>query len=424
MHHDPGDPWRLVWNSEHCRAADSDCERRQLEDDIARSIAPRLVVRPGPAPQRAFQQYLDKDPAPIPAMEGCGHLKLIAGDEDSRHRALELLDDSDVLRRHAWTLTEHLEHALALAQDDDDTPPDSSWYRPSIAVHDQNSNRDDWTLLIDLARDSYLALAEADRASADTLLRRWASSSKPLLKRLALHALSENVKSDIHLARRLLVAGRKPGVWEVELRREVLRFFRLAGARLPRSLRVEVVHAIHAGPKTRPAKASANFDDFIRREKTLRLHKLMVSCARLDKASRALAEEAGPIDDDSAEERTEFLSWRGEPRWVAPEESASKRLLKGSLPDAVAALEAEEIDFDEFRGFRSGSTRQGRQSAAAGRQSRGMAFEVLARIPVVAGWHCATGGRACRDCGSTSFSSCPTPPSNCLPVSALPQEIL
>ena len=350
-HHDPDDPWRLVWNLKHSQAADSDCERRQLEDDVVRSIAPRLVVRPGPAPQRAFQQYFDKDPAPIPAMEACGHLKLIASDEDSRHRALELLDDSVVLRRHAWTLTEHLEHALALTQDDDDTPPNSSWYRPSIAAHDQNSSRDDWTLLVDLARDGYFALAETDRASADILLRRWGSSSKPLFKRLALHALAENAKSDIHLAKRLLVAGRKPGVWEVDLRREVLRFFRLAGARLPRSLRVEVVRAIHAGPKTRLVKASADFDALIQREKALRLHKLMVSGARLDKASRALAEEAGPIDDDSTEERTEFLSWHGKARWVAQEEFAPKRLLEGSLPDAVAALEAEEIGFDEFRGL-------------------------------------------------------------------------
>ena len=350
-HHDPDDPWRLVWNSKHSQAADSDCERRQLEDDVVRSIAPRLVVRPGPAPQRAFQQYMDKDPAPIPVMEACGHLKLIVGDEDSRHRALELLDDSIVLRRHAWTLTEHLELALELAQDDDDTPPNSSWYRPSITAHDQNPNRDDWTLLVDLARDGYFALAETDRASADILLRRWVSSSKPLFKRLAIHALAENARSDIHLARRPLVAGRKPGVWEVELRREVLRFFRLAGARLPRSLRVEVVRAIHAGSKTRPAKASADFNALIHREKALRLHKLMVSGARLDKASRALAEEAGPIDSDSAEDRTEFISWHGEARWVAQEEFAPKRLLEGSLPDAVAALEAGEIGFDEFRGF-------------------------------------------------------------------------
>jgi len=349
--HEPADPWRLLWHSSQSQMADSDCERRQLENDVVRSIAPRLVVRRGPAPQQAFQRYTDKDLAPIPAMEACGHLKLLAGDEDARHRAPDLLSESDVLRRHAWALTEHLEHALALAEDDDDTPPHPSWYRPSIAAHGQNSTHDDWTLLVDLARDSYFALAETDRASADSLLRRWVSSTRPLSKRLALHALAENARSDIHLARRLLVASRKPGVWEVELRREVLRFFRLAGARLPRRLRVEMMRAIHAGPKTRPAEASADFDALIHREKALRLHKLVVSGARLDKASRALAEEAGPIDGDLAEERTEFLSWRGEARWVALEEFAPKRLLGGSLPDAVAALEAEAIGFDAFRGF-------------------------------------------------------------------------
>ena len=82
---------------------------------------------------------------------------------------------------------------------------------------------------LSLVRDSYLELAGRDRARGDNLVRRWVLSGQPLFRRLALHALTENPKTDIHLAKKLLVSGRRPGVWDWELQREVLRFLRLAG---------------------------------------------------------------------------------------------------------------------------------------------------------------------------------------------------
>ena len=176
-------------------------------------------------------------------------------------------------------------------------------------------------------------------------------SGQALFKRLVLHALTENTKPDIRWAKRLLLGGRKPGVWELELRREVLRFFRLAGTRLPRSLRVEIVRAIHAGPRAKSRKALPNYAEIIRREASLRLHKLSVSGVRLDKKSRALAEELQADADGGDEERDEFLAWHGEARWVGDEEFAPKALLQGSVDDVVRALEAEEIGRDEFRGL-------------------------------------------------------------------------
>ena len=126
--------------------------------------------------------------------------------------------------RHAETLSGYLVQALALGEQDDGVYEESYLYRPSIAAHDQNQEQDNWTHLIDLVRDAYLALAAADRGRGDNLLYRWVLSKRSLFKRLALHALTENPKSDIQLARTLLLAGRRPGIWDVNLRREVLRF--------------------------------------------------------------------------------------------------------------------------------------------------------------------------------------------------------
>ena len=172
-----------------------------------------------------------------------------------------------------------------------------------------------------------------------------------LFKRLALHAITENEKADIKLARQLLIAGRKPGIWELELRRETLRFFRLAGSRLPRSLRAEIVRAIHSGPKAKPRRVNSNYAEIIRREKTLRLYKLTVSGARLDKKSRALAEDIAQDAEAAPEERDEFLSWHDQARRIGDEEFAPKDLVRASVADVVAALDGGEISQDELRGL-------------------------------------------------------------------------
>ena len=351
LDHEPRDPGGLLWTSDRYRTAGSQYERLRIEDEAIKSLAPRLVVRPGPASGLAFRQYLGGKIEAIRSIDACGHLKLVIGEEDSRHLVEKVLTDGAVLARHAETLTGYLEQALGLRMEDDEVYRKSILYRPSIAPHDQNLEREGWTYLIDLVRDGYFTLVAADRARGDNLLRRWVFSGKPLFERLALHALTENTKSDIRLARKLLVAGRKPGVWELELHREVLRFLRLAGARLPRSLRAEIVRAIHAGPKYKKGKSLPNYDKLIRREKALRLHKLVESGARLDKRSRTLAEEVKSGAAGGLDESNECLIWHGEARWIGQEELTPKTLVDGSPNDVVAAIVNSGINQDDFRGL-------------------------------------------------------------------------
>ena len=349
---EPRDPHGFLWSPEHYQAADSDTERRRIEDAAIATMAPRLVVVPGPASRLRFAQYFDGETGPISPIDACGHPRLAVGDEDSWFQLEGILERPEVLFRHAVTLTGHLELALRLAEEDGEVYPDSSLYRPSIAAHDQNRYHGNEGLgrLIDLVRDSYLELAGRDRARADNLVRRWVLSGRPLFRRLALHALTENSKSDIRLAEKLLVSGRRPGVWGWELQREVLRFLRLAGSRVPRGLRVEIVRAIHAGPKPKPRNPPPNYALWIRREQALRLHKLAVSGARLDKRSREFAAELEPGQDADGE-WGEFARRQVKPRWIGDEEFAPRDLLDGTAADVAAAIKDEGIDADQFRGL-------------------------------------------------------------------------
>ena len=345
------DPWRGLWAAKHYAAATSDAERRQIEEEVIQSITPRLIVRPGPRSGLVFRQYSERRPRLVSPIDTCGHLELAIGEEDVWHRVRELLQDPEVNSRHAETLTGQLELALSLSEEDDEVHPNSIWFRPSIAQHGQNADHDAWSLLIDLVRDSYFTAARAERRRAENLLLRWAVSRRPLFRRLALHALTENPKADIRLARNLLVGRRKPGLWDLEMHREVLRFFRLAGKRLPRSLRAEIVRAIHAGPKAR--KSLGPFGDLerLRLGKALLLHKLSVSGASLNRKSRALADDYAALREEIDEERDEFLVWHGEGRWIADDEFAPKDLVEGSVADIVAALEEKRVGQDGLRGL-------------------------------------------------------------------------
>ena len=347
--YEPVNPWSFQWTSKQFLAAGSEAERRQIEDGVIESIEPRLAALAGPSSSVKFQHYLENEQGSILPLDSCGHLRLVAGGMDIRDQVENILGTAAALSRHAEKLTGYLEQALVLGEEDEDVYPNSSLFRPSIAKHEQNLDHDDLTFLIDLARDSYFALAVADRARGDNLLQRWMLSGKPLFKRLALHAVTENTKSDINLSRKLLVSGRNPGVWEWELRREVLRFFRLAGSRLPRTLRVEIVRVIHAGPKGK-VRLSLR-PESIPREKALRLHKLSLSGARLDRKSRALAQEAETAADGDLSERDEFSQWQTEGGWIGDEEFAPKGLVKGSVGDVVSAVEEEKVGRDGYRGL-------------------------------------------------------------------------
>lgn len=335
----PVDHFGYLWIEDRYKAAGSQAERLRIEEELMRNLAPRLIARPGPPLSLALAHLGGRRASPR-ALDERAHLEVLAGDEDAHVQVGQMFQEAAVLSRHALTLTTHLEEALALLKASGDHERHSHSSRPSIAPHEQNPEweSDGWSHLIDLVRDSHLALARTDRARADHLLGHWALSTEPLFRRLALNALAEDPKSDVRLARQLLVAGRRPGLWELHLHREVLRFLRLAGSRLPRGLRAEVVRAVHKGP--RPGMRNLE-EQSIRREKALRLHKLAESGALVDKKSRALAAEVVEEIEANPLHSEEFLVWGGKGARVR-EEAPPPELREGSYRDVIAAMRDQD----------------------------------------------------------------------------------
>ena len=362
--HEPVDHQQFLWSKKHLQFVRTDAERQRLEDDAIASLAPRLVVVPGLTSHMAIARLWDGESGPIRPIDACGHPKLMVSSDDSLHNTQEVVSRPDVLSRQAETLTGYLEQALALAKEDEEIYADSSWYRPSIADHDQNRLTYEAALdpLIDLARDSYSELAAENRARADNLLRRWVLSDRPLFARLALHTLTEDRRSDIRLAKKLLVKGPRPGVWNCELRREVLRFLRHAGGRLPQSLRVDLVRAIHADPKPKPRPIPPNYPERVRRNRALRLSKLAESGARLDMRSRALAETVEPQEPGLDEDRNEFATWQEGARRISAEDLAPKDLRGGPATDIAAAIRDDNLSIDEFQGLAGAEPQKAREA--------------------------------------------------------------
>ena len=91
-------------------------------------------------------------------------------------------------------------------------------------------------------------------------------------------------------------------------------------------------------------------DETIQREKALRLYKLLQAGVKLDKKSKALAEEGKPAEV-VPEDRDEFLAWSSGVHAVNPREFAPPNLLVGTVADVVNELSRDATNFDEFEGL-------------------------------------------------------------------------
>lgn len=341
------------WTCHHYESASKD-ERQRIEEKVIALIKPRLAVFPGAVIGKYLFPQGKKNPATNQLIDDCAHIQLISCPKEIFYKYSKILENSSFLYRFAETLTEYLELALQLIEKDDFGYSKSPFLWRSIAEHEQNWDGAPCTKLIDLVRDSYFEIIHegrlrADRPRTDNLLNRWVASKHTLFKRLALHALAENTKSDISLVKNLLLKNQAKGLWCLEMRREVLRFFRKAGNRMPRNLRFEIEGAILAGPKLKKVKDPFYNPERICCEKALRLYKLQVSGVKLNKKKKVLADKAAPCRDNVGNDQDEFLTLPAKARTESYKEIALKNLVNGSVNDIRVAMEENEINDYEFR---------------------------------------------------------------------------
>ena len=338
------DPWRLVFLEDQYQEADR-AEKRLLEEVLLSGLVPRLAVLPGPSAVTVLGRRFDPDAPPASPIEDCGHLRVRVGHYGTELDAMTVLSDTEFICRHADRITTCLVDALALLRHDDRVSKDPVTGHARLghprwiaAGTDRFNPQYAWTRLIDLARDSYFALAGKDRARAAALLQRWALSEEPTCKRLVLHALAEDGRSDTSLAEGVLLRGQAPGIWDPYLPNEVLRFLNKAGSRLRPGLVNRILEAIHAGPGTSSPDRHGIDPDGLDHAKGARLVEFHLSGAEFDRESLRLVLEAaanrslGDFDEYHgvfSESKAEIV--RGDDR-------RARDLLGGPLADLRRAL--------------------------------------------------------------------------------------
>ncbi|MCB5197574.1 anti-phage defense-associated sirtuin Dsr1 [Deefgea salmonis] len=233
----------------------------------------------------------------------------------------ELADNAD------WTLAlphlledfqQLLRDALDLfkALGDTDEHVDRSYlYLPSIAPHKQNQGFDDWASLIELLRDSWLALRVNDCPRATKIALVWFELPYPIFKRLALFAASIEDRILPEQWVDWLLADGAMWLWSTETRREVFRLFVLQGQRLGEFDQNRLESAILLGPHTfRGNLDEGALQNLVAHSIWRHLSKLKASGLNLGKLA---AERLAELSDDNPEwqlainERDEFSYWMG-----------------------------------------------------------------------------------------------------------------
>src|SRR5581483_10242157 len=224
-----------------------------------------------------------------------------------RHLA-DLADDVTTLLKRAMELFELIQKA--------DSRQDRSYSdQPSISPHEQNSGFRDWTLLIELVRDSWRQVLNMDRQKARAIVERWRSIPYPVFRRLCFYAMSE---SDLYTpgesAEYLLDEGAW-WVWSTYVYREKFRLLNAIWPSLADEEADRIVSCILDGPPRsmfRDDISQERFTEMTEREIWLHLAKLADWGRKLPangaQTLRTL-QEKHPEWQMAGEDRNEFVFW-------------------------------------------------------------------------------------------------------------------
>ena len=197
----------------------------------------------------------------------------------------KFIDDFQMLLRDCLDLMQELGEATEYNDQ-------SSWALPSISPHRQNRGHYNWVALIELLRDSWLAIRNEDPTSAIIIAQAWFKIPYPTFKRLAFFAAAQNdcIPSEVWV--NWLLADDSWWLWSSSLMREVLRLLVLRGNDLAQTAQDRLEMAILAGPPRRMFRADLEperWEDLKDRSVWLRLAKLSASSITLGaEASRHL----------------------------------------------------------------------------------------------------------------------------------------
>jgi hypothetical protein len=227
----------------------------------------------------------------------------------------DLLPDFNALLKDALDLMQELGGA--------DAGSDRSYMdQPSISEHPQNKDFRDWTALIELTRDAWLATAARYPDKARLVAESWWQVPYPLFKRLAFFAAGHD---DLIFLRRpldWLLADDHWWLWSVETERESLRLLVVLAPKLDTADFEQLEQAILAGPPRAMFMDDIEDDrwtQIVERGIWLRLSKIAQTGTTLHPLGEERLQVLSAQNPEwrlAEDERDEFPVWMGEVRWV------------------------------------------------------------------------------------------------------------
>ncbi len=232
------------------------------------------------------------------------------------HMALsELLPDFSALLKDVMDLMRE----LGDAGDKDDI---SYIHQPSISKHEQNNDFHDWTVLITLTRDAWVALAEQSPDMANQVAESWMSISYPVFKRLAYFAATQDNIIEPEIALDWLLKDEGWWLWSVGTEREAIRLMVAIASKLDEECRKNLEKAIISGPPRQMFSEyidDENWGQIMEREIWLRLAKILESGVIFNKEAKTRFDDLSSKNPKwklEEDERDEFPFWMGDGKEV------------------------------------------------------------------------------------------------------------
>ena len=244
------------------------------------------------------------------------HLREFRNELDQQEAVYELLQDFTNLLRNALDLKKVLGGA--------DEWSDLSYVdQPSIADHTQNHTYQDWTALINLTRDAWLAMVGINPKQAKLIAELWWQIRYPLFKRLSFFAATTGNSIDPKVALDWLLSNQHWWFWSVETRREMFRLLVYLAEKLDSQGIDRIENAILQGPPRElyiDDIESGRLRRIVNRETWFRLAKLESAGLELGRTAKSKLDELSqgyPNWKLAPDERDEFTFWTGgEDDWL------------------------------------------------------------------------------------------------------------
>ena len=292
-----------------------------LRFDLREKLTPRVVLK------EPFAWPIEDDDEEADGSEQMSRLveaEVVLSTRGVRQQLSELVDDDrwaevlpELLNEFTGLLRDALDLMRELGQAEDKSDQSYS-SQPSISAHPQNLGFRDWTTLIELTRDAWLATCVRSPEVARTAAEAWWQIPYPVFRRLAFFAAAQDEIIPRRQALDWLLSDECWWLWSAETLREAMRLLVSLAPRLEEVELDLVEKAILAGPPREMYRNDIEQEVWARikdQDIWLRLAKIADSGAKLSAEAAERMNEISARNPDlqfAENEREEFSTWMGE----------------------------------------------------------------------------------------------------------------